>query len=67
MEFQVDCGSVEEANAYMASEVFAANPVGVAIDPEQLLARYRTGVDAATLLRMPPGPASAIPSAYGMT
>lgn len=67
MEFQVDCGSVQEANAYMASEVFAANPVGVAIDPEQLLASYRTGGDAATLLRMPPGPASAIPSAYGMT
>jgi catechol 2,3-dioxygenase-like lactoylglutathione lyase family enzyme len=67
MEFQVDCGSVDEANAYMASEVFAANPVGVAIDPEELLASYRAGVDAATLLRMPPGPASEIPSAHGMT
>jgi hypothetical protein len=67
MEFQVDCGSVDEANAYMASEAFAANPVGVAFDPEEFLARYRAGVDAEVLLRMPLGPASQIPSAHGMT
>src|SRR6266513_2237411 len=33
MEFQVDCyATVEEANAYMLSDAFAANPVGVEID-----------------------------------
>jgi hypothetical protein len=26
MEFQVDCGTVEEANAYMQTDAFAANP-----------------------------------------
>jgi hypothetical protein len=51
MEFQVDCGTVEEANAYMQSDAFAANPAGVEIDPESLLAQYRSGVPA------PPGDA----------
>jgi catechol-2,3-dioxygenase len=37
MEFQVDCGTVEEANAYMQTDAFAANPAGVEIDPETLL------------------------------
>jgi hypothetical protein len=67
MEFQVDCGTVEEANAYMQSDAFAANPAGVEIDPEVLLARYRSGVPAALLLVMPDGPASAIPREHGMS
>lgn len=67
MEFQVDCGSVDQANAYMTSDAFAANPIGVAFDPEELLARYRAGADAEVLLRMPSGPASEIPPAHGIT
>jgi catechol-2,3-dioxygenase len=67
MEFQVDCcATVEEANAYMLSDAFAANPVGVAIDPEALLARYRGGTPLKTLLIPPPGPVSEIPAAHGM-
>jgi catechol-2,3-dioxygenase len=67
MEFQVDCcATVEEANAYMLSDAFAANPVGVAIDPEAMLAQYRNGTPLETLLIPPPGPASEIPSAHGM-
>src|SRR5262245_55205550 len=31
MEFQVDTCSVHEANAYMLTEAFAANPIGVEI------------------------------------
>lgn len=67
MEFQVDTCSVEEANAYMQTEAFAANPVGVEIDPEALLARYRGGVPEQELLAMPQGVSSPIPNAHGMS
>lgn len=67
MEFQVDCGTVEEANAYMQSEAFAANPAGVEIDPESLLAQYRSGVPDELLLAMPEGPMSRIPLEHGMS
>ena len=52
MEFQVDTCTVEEANAYMRSDAFAANPFGVEIDPESLLAQYRSGVLEQQLLMM---------------
>jgi catechol 2,3-dioxygenase-like lactoylglutathione lyase family enzyme len=67
MEFQVDCGTIEEANAFMTSEAFMANPVGVAIDPEDLLARYRNGARSEELTALPDGPASPIPEAHGMS
>jgi catechol-2,3-dioxygenase len=67
MEFQVDCGTVEQANAYMASEAFAANPVGVRYEPDRLLAKYRAGVSPEDLMRMPQEPASDIPLEHGMT
>ncbi|MDX6304929.1 MAG: hypothetical protein QOI77_1898 [Blastocatellia bacterium] len=67
MEFQVDACSVEEANAYMRTEAFAANPAGVEIDPETLLVHYRSGVSQQQVLMMPVGPASPIPEAHGMT
>ncbi|HLG15169.1 MAG TPA: VOC family protein [Blastocatellia bacterium] len=66
MEFQVDTCSVEEANAYMQTDAFAANPAGVEIDPEALLAQYRSGVPEQQLLAMPQGPPSPIPDAHGM-
>jgi catechol-2,3-dioxygenase len=67
MEFQVDCCTVEEANAYMLGDAFAANPIGVEIDPEVLLAQYRSGIALGTLLAPPPGPASEIPREHGLT
>lgn len=67
MEFQVDCCSVEDANAFMQTEAFAANPVGVEVDPEVLLAQYRSGVPEQQLLAMPQGPPSLIPDAHGMS
>jgi len=67
MEFQVDCGTVEEANAYMRTDAFAANPAGVEINPESLLAQYRSGVPEQQLLMMPEGPASLIPREHGMS
>lgn len=67
MEFQVDCCSAEEANGFMASEAFAANPIGVEIDPEALLARYRGGVPEQELIAPPQGPMSPIPEAHGLS
>jgi len=43
VELQIDRCSVEEAMAFMASEAFAANPVGIAFDPEDLVARRADG------------------------
>jgi catechol 2,3-dioxygenase-like lactoylglutathione lyase family enzyme len=67
MEFQVDCCTVEEANAFMYGDSFAANPIGVAFDPDALLAQYRSGVPEEQLLLQPEGPVSAIPLAHGMS
>lgn len=67
MEFQVDCGTVEQANAYMHSDAFAANPAGVEIDADSLLAQYRSGVPAELLLAMPEGSMSPIPPEHGMS
>jgi catechol-2,3-dioxygenase len=66
MEFQVDCGSKSVAIAYMASEAFAANPLGVEFDPEAMLARMESGEDDATLILMPQGPPAVLPAAHGM-
>ena len=60
-------GTVEEANAFMASEAFAANPIGISFDPEQLLAAYRQGASTATLMRRADAPVSPIPVEHGLT
>ena len=67
MEFQVDVGTIAEATSFMASDAFAANPVGVNYAPEDLLARFRKGESEAHLLRRPDGPPAAIPVEHGMT
>jgi catechol-2,3-dioxygenase len=68
MEFQVDCcATAEEAQAFMRSDAFAANPVGVEIDPEALLAQYRGGAPVETLLAQPAGPMSPIPREHGLS
>jgi catechol-2,3-dioxygenase len=51
MELQVDaCASAEEANAYMEGPHFAANPIGVEYDPDEILARLRSGTPGSALL-----------------
>lgn len=67
MEFQVDAGTVAEATAFMKSDAFAASPAGVDYDPEELLARRRSGESEAQLLRRPDGPPAKIPVEHGMT
>lgn len=67
IELQVDCQTAEEANRFMASEAFAANPLGMVIDPDALLEQFERGADEQTLLRMPDGPPSPLPHAHGIT
>lgn len=44
VEFQVEnFPTKDELNAYMHSDAFAQNPIGVDFDPEKLLARYENG------------------------
>jgi len=51
----------------MHSAAFAANPVGVEVDFETLLAQYRSGTPAEALLTQPGGPVSQIPPAHGLS
>ncbi len=67
MEFQVDCCTAEEARALMSTEAYAANPIGVAFDPDELLSRFMSGEEADALLLQPAGPPSPIPAAHGIT
>jgi catechol-2,3-dioxygenase len=67
LEFQVDCfRTADEANAYMQGPAFAENPIGVRIDPDDLLKQYRNGAPEAMLLRRPSGPAMPIPADHGV-
>jgi len=51
MEFQVDCyDNNDDANAFMEGPHFAANPIGVEFDPEDWLARARTGTPLTSFL-----------------
>jgi hypothetical protein len=50
----------------MRSEAFANNPVGVEVDPEALLKRYRAGATEADLIARPEGNPSPIPDAHGI-
>lgn len=52
MELQVDAlTSVDEANAFMHGPGFAANPIGVEYDPEEILAKMRSGTPGSAFLR----------------
>ncbi|SDI49709.1 hypothetical protein SAMN04487926_11818 [Paraburkholderia steynii] len=51
MEFQVDAyGSADQANAFMRGAGFAANPIGVEFNPEDMLERLRSGECEASVL-----------------
>ena len=67
IEFQVDCfATAEEANAYMRSDAFAANPIGVQFDPDDLVEQFRKGVPESQLLARPDMPGAPIPREHGM-
>jgi catechol 2,3-dioxygenase-like lactoylglutathione lyase family enzyme len=62
MEFQVDADL-----DFMDTPAFAANPIGIEVDMEALLANYRAGGDPRELTARPEGPMSPIPELHGMT
>ncbi|MCH2170243.1 VOC family protein [Myxococcota bacterium] len=54
VELQVDnFDSVAENKAWMESETFRINPIGVPFDPEELVARYESGEPWETLRLQP--------------
>ncbi|RQR51330.1 biphenyl 2,3-dioxygenase [Burkholderia sp. Bp9140] len=51
MEFQVDVyANADEANEFMRSPAFSDNPIGVEIDPEEILGRLNSGEPEASIL-----------------
>jgi catechol-2,3-dioxygenase len=66
IELQVETCSSREAFEFMRSDAFANNPVGVEVDPEALLARYRAGASESELTARPEGEPSPIPDAHGL-
>ena len=66
MEFQVDCGTAQDATELMKTPAYAANPIGVMYDPDALLTRYEAGEEERTLLAQPAGGPSPIPAAHGL-
>lgn len=67
IELQVDCFDNEGAIAFMKSDIFAGNPIGIDVDPEDLLRRHRNGASHEELIARPVGPIAAIPAAHGVT
>lgn len=62
IELQVDAfTTMTEGKAYMRSEAFSTNPIGVIFDPEDLLRRFKAGETAESLLRLPQLPAGKTP------
>ncbi|RYF72087.1 MAG: biphenyl 2,3-dioxygenase [Comamonadaceae bacterium] len=54
IELQVDSfPDAEATNAWMRSEAFSRNPIGIDFDPDDMLARFRAGVPETELMRRP--------------
>jgi catechol 2,3-dioxygenase-like lactoylglutathione lyase family enzyme len=62
VELQVDnFATMDEANAYLAGPEFAANPIGVIFDPEELIRAYEAGTSLEDLVKRPPLPPGKTP------
>ena len=53
VELQIDNCSLADADAFVRSEAFARNPIGVPFDADTMLARFRSGVSVDELTRYP--------------
>ena len=52
VELQVDnFATADECNAFIQGDAFRQNPVGVNFDPDEMLARFRSGVPAEELTK----------------
>ncbi len=49
-EFQIDLLGPDEANTFMASDAFEANPIGEEFDPDEVLRAHRAGEDVSRLV-----------------
>jgi catechol-2,3-dioxygenase len=49
VETQFDSMTMEQADAFMAGPLFAANPIGINVDFEKLIERFRAGVAVETI------------------
>ena len=49
VETQVDSMTMAEADEFMAGPLFAANPIGIDVDFDVLIARYRAGETTASI------------------
>jgi hypothetical protein len=67
IELQVECFDSDGALAFMKSDTFASNPIGIDVDPEELLRRFRDGASNEELIARPVGPMAKIPDAHGVT
>ncbi len=55
VELQIDnFATIEELKGFFTSGAFAHNPIGITIDPSELMLRLRAGVPAAELTRYDP-------------
>ena len=54
VELQVDAMDSDTAETFMASDVFAANPIGVMFDPADLVSRRNAGESAESLMAYVP-------------
>ena len=62
IELQTDnFASIEETDEWMRGGEFAANPIGVVYDPDDLLRRYEEGEPVSALVVRPPLPEGASP------
>ena len=61
LEFQVEALPPGDAAPYMNGPAFAANPVGVPFEPDELLARFEAGASERVLLAIVDGPIAPIP------
>lgn len=53
VELQVDAMSNAQADVFMRSPVFAANPIGIDVDFDEIVERRRSGVSVSELLAYP--------------
>lgn len=49
VETQFDSMTMEQADAFMAGPLFAANPIGINVDFEKLIEQFRAGVSVETI------------------
>ena len=67
IEFQAErFATMAEGTAYIHSDAFVNNSIGVNFDAEDFAARYKAGASDAELFNMPDGPPAAIPPEHGI-